>query len=201
MTQEKSDIKETKGQATKEKILKATWEMLESRGSSVRMSDIAKQAGVSRQAVYLYYPSRAQLLIETTKFAGDHYHIEDRLRPSRQASTGLERLDTYVEAWGGFLPLVLPILDALRAMKDMDAAAEAAYADRMAAMREGCAAVVDALKGEGTLTPHLSTDQAVDLMFSTLWIDHYERLVKDGSWSETDYSNQMKRLCAAFLQA
>ena len=41
---------------TREKIMRATWKLLEeSGGSGVRMSDIAKAAGISRQAVYLHF--------------------------------------------------------------------------------------------------------------------------------------------------
>lgn len=192
---------DTKSDATKEKILQVTWKMLENKGNTVRMSDIAKQAGVSRQAVYNYYPSRAQLLIETTKYAGDYYKIDERLIPSRQARSGLERLNNYIEAWGGFLPLVFPILNALRAMKDSDEAAEQAYHNRMAAMREGCQTIAEQLQIDGQLNPKLSLKQAVDLLFSTLWIDHWERLVKDGGWSDNDYIQQMKTLCTAFLTA
>ncbi|MBL4878008.1 MAG: helix-turn-helix transcriptional regulator, partial [Hyphomonas sp.] len=48
---------------TREKIMRATWKLLEeSGGSGVRMSDIAKAAGISRQAVYLHFPTRADLL-------------------------------------------------------------------------------------------------------------------------------------------
>ena len=52
---------------TKSRILNATWKLLESGDNAVRMSDIAKAVGISRQALYLHYPNRADLLVATTK--------------------------------------------------------------------------------------------------------------------------------------
>ena len=53
---------------TRTKILQATRQLMEERrGLGVRMSDIAKAAGVSRQAVYLHFDSRIELLSATTK--------------------------------------------------------------------------------------------------------------------------------------
>ena len=49
--------------STKFRILEATRKLLESGDKNVRMSDIAKAVGISRQALYLHYPNRADLLI------------------------------------------------------------------------------------------------------------------------------------------
>jgi AcrR family transcriptional regulator len=47
---------------TRGRILDSTLQLLESGGGSqVRMSDIARQAGVSRQAVYLHYPEPGRI--------------------------------------------------------------------------------------------------------------------------------------------
>ncbi len=47
---------------TRDRILDAAWTLLEEKaGSGVRMSDIARQAGISRQAVYLHFASRTEL--------------------------------------------------------------------------------------------------------------------------------------------
>ena len=52
---------------TRSRILDATVNMLEEHGGvGVRMGDIAKAAGISRQAVYLHFASRAELLVAAT---------------------------------------------------------------------------------------------------------------------------------------
>jgi AcrR family transcriptional regulator len=53
--------------STKTRILDTTWKLLEARDKNTRMSDIAKAVGISRQALYLHFPTRAALLIATTR--------------------------------------------------------------------------------------------------------------------------------------
>ena len=53
---------------TAEKILDAALALLEARPAGpVRMSDIARAAGISRQAVYLHHPTRGQLLVAAAR--------------------------------------------------------------------------------------------------------------------------------------
>jgi len=48
---------------TRTKILEATWKLMEDRrGQGVRMGDIAKAAGISRQAIYLHFDTRTALM-------------------------------------------------------------------------------------------------------------------------------------------
>ena len=78
---------------TRERILKSTWSLLEAGGaSSVRMSDIAKAAKISRQALYLHFPNRAELLVATTRYLDEVYDVDTRLLASRTAKTGTDRL-------------------------------------------------------------------------------------------------------------
>ena len=53
---------------TRHRILEATIARLESQGGAgVRMADIAKATGISRQAVYLHFATRAELLIAAAR--------------------------------------------------------------------------------------------------------------------------------------
>ena len=86
---------------TRSRILDCTWRLLETDPArAVRMADIAEAAGVSRQAVYLHFPNRADLLIATTRHIDAMNDVDARLAASRAAATGVERLDAYVEALG-----------------------------------------------------------------------------------------------------
>ena len=74
---------------TRSRILEAAWKLLEDgAGGEVRMSDIAKKTGISRQAVYLHFPSRADLLIAVTRYIDEANEIDARLAASRSAATG-----------------------------------------------------------------------------------------------------------------
>ena len=86
---------------TRTRILGATWRlMVQRRGQGVRMRDVAEAAGVSRQAVYDHFGSRAELMVATARYGDDARGLDERLRRYRAATTGVERLEAYVEFWG-----------------------------------------------------------------------------------------------------
>ncbi|EKV28379.1 Transcriptional regulator, TetR family [Caenispirillum salinarum AK4] len=178
-----------------ERVLAACWRLLErGPGMQVRMSDIAREAGISRQALYLHFPNRAELLIATTRFIDARSGVAARLAASRAATGGIERLEAYIEAWGGYIPTIYGVGRALMAMADTDEAARAAWADRMAAMREGCAAAVAALAWDGVLDPSLDEVRATDVLWTLLSVRTWEHLVRDCGWSQDAYVADMKRL-------
>jgi len=185
---------------TREKILKATWKLLEDQpGESVSMATIAKAAGISRQALYLHFPARAELLIATARHLDEVFKVDERLAASRQASTGRERLDAYIDAWGNYIPEIYGISRAFMALQRTDAAAEAAWTDRMQAVRHGCAAAVKALKADGDLNSDLSQPRATDLLWMLLSVPNWEQLRQTCGWSQKAYIQQMKHLAQKTL--
>ena len=190
----------TETEPTRDRILRACWSLLESGpAAKTRMSDIAKAAGVSRQAVYLHFPTRAELLIAVTRFIDQDADIDARLETSRAAASGLVRLDAFIEAWGDYIPVVHGVIRALTAMQETDEAAAAAWKDRQDAIRHGCAAAVTALAKDGDLDPHLSEKRATDLLWTLLSVRNWEHLVRDCGWSQAEYLDEIKRLAWAAL--
>jgi len=178
---------------TRNRILAASLELLEaSQGKGVRMSDIAKRAGVSRQALYLHFKTRADLLIGTTYYLDDIKGTADRLAPSRSAQSGIRRLDAFIEAWGGYIPEIYGIAKALIAMSDTDDAAAAAWGQRMQDMREGCAAAIAALHADKMLSPDYSPEQATDILWVLLSVHNWEQLTTVCGWSQSDYIALLK---------
>lgn len=185
---------------TRERILRAAWKLLEAgAGGEVRMSDIAREAGLSRQALYLHFPNRADLLIATTRYLDEVKDVEARLAASRSAASGLERLDAFIEAWGNYIPEIHGVAQALLAMKDRDAEARVAWNDRMQAVREGCEAAVTALVRDGQLRPDISPKQATDLLWALLSVRNWELLTAECGWSQADYIAQLTSLARAAL--
>ncbi len=182
---------------TREKILKAAWKRLEaSPGVSVRMSDIAKEAGISRQALYLHFPARAELLIATARYLDEVKDIDARLAKSRAAATGLERLDAFIEAWGNYIPEIYGVGKAFLAIKDTDEAVATAWEDRMLAVRHGCNAAIKALKADDALSPDHSVKQATDILWTMLSVRNWEQFTGDCGWSQRRYIETTKLLAA-----
>lgn len=185
---------------TREKILSSTLDLLEAGDPTrVRMADIAKAAGVSRQAVYLHFPSRVELLVAATRLMDERNHMEERLAASRAAGTGRERLDAYVDCWAGYLPQIEGVARAFLAMVETDAEAASAWAERMQDMREGCEAVVKALNKDGDLAEGMTVKAATDLFWTLLSVRNWDQLTRDCGWSRKDYAKYIKSAARAVL--
>lgn len=176
---------------TRARILKSTVRLLErGGGQKVRMSDIAKAAGISRQALYLHFPTRAELLVASTRYL-DEVNDVDRLLAASRAARGTARLTAWVEVWGNYIPKIYGVAKALMAMQDTDEEAAAAWADRMGAVRHGCAAAVRALSDDGVLADGLREEQATDLLWALLSVRGWEQLRFQSGWTQDDYVAQM----------
>jgi AcrR family transcriptional regulator len=160
------------------------------------MGDIAKESGVSRQAVYLHFTSRTDLLVAATRYLDEKLDIDKRLAPSRAATSGTERLSLYIECWGNYIPEIYGVGKALILARDTDDAAAAAWDDRMAAMRDGCRAAIDALYADGNLAPGWNRNKATDALWTMLLVPNWEALTIDCGWSTKQYVRWMKTLAA-----
>lgn len=185
---------------TKSRILEAAWRLLETGGAAeIRMSDIAKDVGISRQALYLHYKTRAELLIAVTRYIDEVKDVDALLQASRSAVSGEERLDAFIEAWGGYIPQIYGVAKALLVMEAEDEAARLAWEDRMAAVRHGCEAAVKALQKDGKLRGGLNKKQAIDLLWTLLSVRNWEQLRHDCGWSQKLYEREIKHLARAAL--
>lgn len=173
---------------TRTKILEAALVLLEQgAGQGVRMADIARQAGVSRQAVYLHFANRADLLIAATRHLDRIKHTADRLAPSRTAASGIARLDAFIAAWTAYLPEIHGVARALLAMRESDADAASAWNERMQDMREGCAAAIEALHRDGDLNPAYGPKEATDILWMLLSVRSFEHLTIESGWTAQAY--------------
>ena len=185
---------------TRERILETTVRLLEQQGGrGVRMSDIAKETGISRQAVYLHFASRADLLIAAVLYKGDQLDVKGRLAPSRAASSGTERLALYIEMWGNFIPELYGVAKALMDAQNSDDAAAAAWRDRMVAMRDGCRAAVEAIEADGDLAACWTRDAAIDALWTMLLVPNWENLTRECGWSRDEYIERMTAMAQRML--
>ncbi|MDQ3658238.1 MAG: TetR/AcrR family transcriptional regulator [Actinomycetota bacterium] len=187
---------------TRTRILEAAARLLEEhRGEGVRMSDVAGVAGISRQAVYLHFGTRAELMVATARHGDEVRGLEERLRVYRAASSGVDRLVAYIEFWGGYIPEIHGIARALRAARETDEAARAAWDDRMGAVHEACRDIIGRLHDDGTLAEGWSLGEAADLLWAMLSIGNWETLTTGCGWTTGQYIARMQDLSRrAFLR-
>jgi AcrR family transcriptional regulator len=180
--------------------LHAAWMALEAaKGGEVRMSDIAREAGVSRQALYLHFPARSDLLVATTRHIEEVKNVDKRLARSRSAKTGTKRLNAFIDAWGNFIPEIYAVGKALMIMSETDDAAKLAWDGRMQAVRHGCRAVIDALARDDQLSPEHSVTHATDILWTLLSVRSWEHLTIDCGWAQQLYIKKTKILAGHML--
>ena len=158
------------------------------------MSDIAKAAGISRQALYLHFASRADLLVATTHYIDEIRGLHERNSRWRAASDGVVLLETYVEFWAHYIPEIYGLGKALLAVRDTDEAAAAAWDDRMTSLRKGCRRTVEALHQDGLLASEWTCDEATDVFWTMLSVRNWEQLTVECGWSTEQYIERMQRL-------
>ncbi len=165
----------------------------------MRMSDVAKAAKLSRQAVYLHFPTRAELLIATTEYLDEVNNIEERLIASRTAPNGLARMNAFIEMWGNYIPEIYGVGKALLAMKDTDDAAAMAWNKRMQAVRFGCEAAIKALKADNQLVVGYSVQHATDILWTLLSVQNWAQYRQECGWSQKTYIETIQNMAQNML--
>ena len=163
-------------------------------GRGVRMRDVAEEAGVSRQAVYDHFGSRAELMVATARYGDEVRGLEERLVGYRAASVGVERLEAFVEFWGNYIPEIYGIARALLAARETDEAVAATWDDRMRVVQEACNDIVGRLERDGMLAPGWSLDEAGEMLWAILSIGNWENLTLERGWPVSLYVARMKEL-------
>jgi AcrR family transcriptional regulator len=178
---------------TRERILLATWKLMEqSRGQGVRLEDVARAARVSRQAVYLHFHSRSDLLIATARYLDERLELPRRIRQACEAGNGMLGIEAYVAFWAAYIPEIYGLAKALLLARETDDAAAAAWADRMQALYQGCFSVVQTIATEGKLDPSWTIEAAADYFWATLSISTWEQLTFERGWSQDQYCERMQ---------
>jgi AcrR family transcriptional regulator len=157
------------------------------------MSDIASSAGISRQALYLHFANRTELLIATTHYVDRKKDIDQRLALSRGASSGLERLEAFVDAWGNYIPEIYGVANALIVMGVADESARQAWTGRLAAVREGCEAIILTLCREDQLSDTVNPTEATDILCAHLSVETWRYLRHTRGWNQTRYLEVMQQ--------
>jgi AcrR family transcriptional regulator len=177
---------------TRERILRATWRLLEERrGQNVRLEDVARAASVSRQAVYLHFGSRTTLFVETARYADESLKLMERIREACDAETGVVAIEGYVRFWADYVPDIYGLAKALLVLRETDEAAAAAWQDRMTALRNGCLTLLRQVNRDGApatpLAAPWTVETAADFFYATLSIPTWESLTIERGWSREEY--------------
>ena len=186
---------------TRTRILEATWNLMEQRrGQGIRMGDIAKETGISRQALYLHFKSRTELVIATVHYVDEIKGLEERMARIRTAKNGTQLLESCIEEWGSYMPEIYGIAKALVSTRETDPAAAVAWDGCMGCVKDLCHMAMAALQKEGNLAEGWSQEEAAEALFILISFQSWEQLTVDMGWSTPQYVTQIKKLArSAFV--
>jgi AcrR family transcriptional regulator len=158
------------------------------------MTDIAKAAGISRQAVYLHFGSRTELMIATTNYVDEVKGLNERLKHFQTATTGVELLEACVDVWGNYIPEIYGLAKALIGPRETDEATAAAWNGCMSGLREVCQEIIEALARDGILAPDWSRREAIEMFWTIISVHNWEQLTIECGWTNDQYIDWMKTL-------
>lgn len=180
--------------------MRATRHLMEERaGKGVRMSDVAQEAGLSRQALYLHFGSRTGLLLATAIYVDEKEQFRERSMEVCNTPRADLALDRFVAFWARYIPSIYGMAKALMEGRHEDPAAAAAWQDRMSALRGICAMLTSRLADQGRLMAGWSQERAADFIWAMLSIQTWEQLRKQRGWGEQEYIEAMQRVLGSVL--
>jgi len=186
---------------TRTRLLDAAARLLVEHGyHQTGMEEIARAAGVSRQAVYQgHFASKADLLLALARRFDDASTVVAQIRRFEHVADAVDALDLQVEVVASIEREIHDIARVFEAARLDDPAFEAAWQDRMAQRRRGAAHVVEWLEREGRLAEGWTTDEAVDFLWTlnSVWV--YQALVIERAWTWERYVERLQAIVRAAL--
>jgi AcrR family transcriptional regulator len=163
------------------------------------MATIAKAARVSRQAMYLHFADRADLMLAVVRYSDEKRGLEDEIRKIAEAPTGIAAMAEMVALQARTNPKIWAIARALDAVRRTDKDAEQGWQDRLQHRLLGCGQIVERLHRDGTLKEDISQEAATDLLWNITSLRTWEDLVLERGWTAKQYEQRVSRLLSDAL--
>ena len=171
------------------RVMDAALKLIRDRGhATVTMAQIAKAARLSRQAVYLHFADRGELMAALARHVHESLGLPAAIqRMMTDTPTGIGLIETDVSMQARFNPAVWAVARAVDAVRRTDAAAERAWQERLKSRWDRCRVIVARLKNDGSLRPGLDPSIATDLLWTMTSLRMWEDLVLEREWSPEQY--------------
>lgn len=173
----------SKGDRTRQRILRAARDLLEAGDGPVSMSDIAREAGVTRQLLYVHFDGRADLLLELSRQVDAEVRTPERQSDIDSAASAVDALREAVRVQGHIKPRIHGVASAIDRLRDRDPDAAAAWTEREGARYSRCLDLARRMHAEGVLTYSFTTTTAARLIWSMTSQRAWNELVNEAGWS------------------
>jgi AcrR family transcriptional regulator len=183
---------------TRAAVLGAARRLLADGGfGALTMGAVAERAGVTRRAVYLHFPSRAELVSALFDYVADAEGLQDSLGRVWQAPDAAAALDEWAQHVARYHPRLLDVdrAVALESGRDPDAAAHRRRV--MRAKLSTCRRLMRRLADEGRLAAGWTVEDAAEMLF---YLDSGELvggLLRERRWSRRQFVDRYGALLRA----
>jgi AcrR family transcriptional regulator len=187
---------------TRRRIFEAAWNLIVVRGEAgFTMAHIAQKAKISRQALYLHFADRAELLDALVKHVDEERGLDEAVQLILTAPTGREAVHRMVSLQAKQNPAIWAVALAFEAVRRTDKAAQRSWQLRQSKRLNVCRTIVERLRGDGDLRPALTVDEATDLLYVITSLRMWEDLVLIRGWTADSYQERVTRLLTETLTA
>lgn len=193
-------VSSARSEETRAAIIGAAHRLLERDGyHAVGLGRVAEEAGVSRQAIYLHFESKAKLL-ETLVTALDEKYVSPAYSKSRiwESASGVHALDAWVEIVALTTPPILAVANAVDAARRSDPEAEAIWQGPANGRYQDCLRITRWLEKDGALASGWRPEDAARFLWAATSIRVFEDLAAHG-WSRRRFVSHLRRSLRAAL--
>jgi len=180
---------------TRAALLAAARAILEEQGfEALSMAAVAARAGVTRRAIYLHFPSRADLVAALFAYVAEAEGLEASTRTVWDAPAAAAALDAWAEHLARYSPRVAAVARAVEQVRrdDPDAAAHRERVVR--AQLANCRRLAEWLDRERRLAPPWTVESAADMLWALLSADLVDGLSSDRGWSQEQVTKHLALL-------
>jgi AcrR family transcriptional regulator len=171
------------------------------KGADVSMAEIAKAAHVSRQAVYLHFADRADLMLALVRYAHEKLGAAEQLLELEQAANGVAAMKLWVSLQARTNPRIWSVARSLEVVRRTDEAAEQGWQDRLRHRLEVCRRIVTRMYNDGALKRRVTPQVATELLWSITSLRAWEDLVLERGWTASQYEERVTTLlCDALVK-
>lgn len=185
---------------TRQRILTVTRQLVAEKGAALSLKDVAAQAGVSRQSVYLHFGDRTGLLVGLVQHMDDELALGNSMGWIFEAESGAEVIERTMRTHAEFSAAIDGVALILEAAQYDDEALGAAWRDRMRFRHYGHRAIVERIAAMGDLADEWTVETAGDLFYAVTLVNPWRELTRELGWSNDEYVAHMTHLvCRALL--
>ncbi|WP_458323630.1 TetR/AcrR family transcriptional regulator [Roseobacter sp. A03A-229] len=173
-----------RGEKTRAEILDAAWDLISERGADVSVSKIAAAVGISRQTIYLHFGTRGGLLVALVRRTDERFEIKEQFDAALSLPDPRDRFAMTLQAWLTFVPKIFPVAKDLIRLRERDAEAAAAWADRMEELQAWLLELMRSLHRDEALKDQWTPERASQFFWAQTSVQVWGLLRRDCGWSE-----------------